>query len=198
MDNTATGTHIPELTFTVEKAGGAPFTYQTIKLKNVTVLDYEEKAGFATRVAFGYDEIEVTSTNRSRTGRRRAPMCSHGTLPKIMHQSSRHRRRKRPPSVTDGAFTASGQVCLHRSGWRPADGFRGTVRTLPVDTTLPADALALLRPLLEAAFQIDPATGAWQFNLPQDAAKLLAANEIMRDRLSGDRLRARPALPHWP
>ncbi len=37
-----------------------------------------------------------------------------------------------------------------------------------------------MRPLLDAAFQIDPATGAWQFNLPQDAAKLLAANETLQ------------------
>jgi VCBS repeat-containing protein len=181
LKKAATGAHIPELTFTVEKplgGGAAPFTYQTITLKNVTVLDYEENDGFPTRVAFGYDEIELTINEQTNTGTEIPHVfawnIAENHVPVITTPPT-----ETPAEVTDGAFTAAGQVSFIDPDGDQATASAALFELLPVGTTLPADALALLRPLLEAAFQINPATGAWQFNLPQDAAKLLAANEVL-------------------
>src|SRR5262245_23511471 len=68
LKKAAGGQHIPSVTLTVLKPGAAPFTYETIKLTNVTILGYEEKADFATRVAFGYEKIELTLNEQKPDG----------------------------------------------------------------------------------------------------------------------------------
>jgi type VI protein secretion system component Hcp len=64
----ASGQHIPSVTFTVQKPGGSPFDFETITLTNATILSYEEKAGFATRVALGYDKVEVEQIEQNANG----------------------------------------------------------------------------------------------------------------------------------
>ena len=64
----ASGQHIPSVTFTVQTTGGTPFDFETITLTNVTIVSYEEKAGFATRVALAYDKVEVVQTEQSANG----------------------------------------------------------------------------------------------------------------------------------
>ena len=64
----ATGVHIPSVTLTVQKAGGAPFDFETITLTNATIVSYEEKAGFATRIALVYDKVEVAQTEQNPNG----------------------------------------------------------------------------------------------------------------------------------
>ena len=56
------------MTFTVQKPGGSPFDFETITLTNATILSYEEKAGFATRVALGYDKVEVEQVEQNANG----------------------------------------------------------------------------------------------------------------------------------
>ena len=64
----ATGVHIPSVTLTVQKTGGAPFDFETITLTNATIVSYEEKAGFATRIALVYDKVEVAQTEQNANG----------------------------------------------------------------------------------------------------------------------------------
>ena len=64
----ATGQHIPSVTFTVQTTGGSPFDFETITLTNATIVSYEEKAGFATRVALGYDKVEVEQIEQNANG----------------------------------------------------------------------------------------------------------------------------------
>ena len=68
LSREAAGQHIPSVTFTVQKPGGTPFDFETITLTNATIVSYEEKAGFATRVAFSYDKVEVDQTEQSANG----------------------------------------------------------------------------------------------------------------------------------
>ena len=55
----ATGQHIPNVTFSVVKPGERGGTVETVKLKDVTVVGYEERSGFDTRVVLNYSQIEV-------------------------------------------------------------------------------------------------------------------------------------------
>jgi type VI protein secretion system component Hcp len=68
LTKAADGLHIPTVTFTVEKTGANPFDFETITLSDVTITSYEEKAGFAPRVALAYDKIEVDLTEQNPTG----------------------------------------------------------------------------------------------------------------------------------
>ncbi len=68
LQKAATGQHIPEVIFIAQKSGERPFEYETIKLSNVFVVGYDEKAGFATRVALGFDKIEVELNELSPNG----------------------------------------------------------------------------------------------------------------------------------
>jgi VCBS repeat-containing protein len=64
----ASGQHIPNLTFTIQKAGGTPFDFATITLTNAAVVSYQEATGFATRVAIAYSKIEIQQVEQSATG----------------------------------------------------------------------------------------------------------------------------------
>jgi type VI protein secretion system component Hcp len=102
------GQHIPSVTFTVQTTGGTPFDFETITLTNVTIVSYEEKAGFATRVALAYDKVEVVQTNRAQTALRAQPTrsasISRRTEPRLFR---RLRARSRRACRRAGASTIS-------------------------------------------------------------------------------------------
>src|SRR5262249_2022558 len=66
LNAAALGRHIPTMTFSaVIERGEGEFEFQTITLTDVVIAGYEEKAGFATRVALAYDLIEVALTEQN-------------------------------------------------------------------------------------------------------------------------------------
>jgi type VI protein secretion system component Hcp len=113
----ASGQHIPSVTFTVQTTGGAPFDFETITLTNVTIVSYEEKAGFATRVALAYDKVEVVQTEQSANGTAGAThtfsSISRRTEPRLFRRlrarSRRACRRTGPSTIswTSPALTAA-------------------------------------------------------------------------------------------
>jgi VCBS repeat-containing protein len=178
LDKIASGEHIPSATFTASKPG-TNFDYQTIKLTDVTIVGYEEQANQPTRVLLHYRAVEVEAIEQNPDG---SPGETH-----VFEWNTDENHAPvitTPPTetsadITNGAYAVAGQVAFTDPDGDTAIASAQLFDLIPVDTTLPEDALALLRPLLESAFQIVPTTGAWQFNLPQDAAKLLAANEVL-------------------
>jgi VCBS repeat len=56
------------VTFSAQKAGGATFDFETIKLTNATIVSYDENGGGTARVALDYDKIEIDLTEQKSDG----------------------------------------------------------------------------------------------------------------------------------
>jgi hypothetical protein len=77
----ATGRSIGTVTFTARKSSGDDsLEFQTITLTNAVIVGYEEKAGFAPRLALAYDAITVALTEQKPDGTAGATHTFTGSL----------------------------------------------------------------------------------------------------------------------
>jgi type VI protein secretion system component Hcp len=137
LSREAAGQHIPSVTFTVQKPGGTPFDFETITLTNATIVSYEEKAGFATRVALAYDKVEVVQTNRAQTALRAQPTrsasISRRTEPRLFRRlRARSRRACRRAGASTISWTSPALTVVHMTQITLARSMRSdTSSTLP-------------------------------------------------------------------
>ena len=181
LADAASGEHITNATFTIRKPGESLAEFEIIKLSDVTILGYEEKAGFEPRVALGYSKIEVDIREQNSDGTLGSPTVFAWDLTEnhapIIHTSPVEIIAAARP---DGSYDLSGQIAFSDPDGDAATASAAIASLEAVGTTLPQATLDGLADQLENDFQIDPITGAWTFKAPKDPVVPLQVGESLK------------------